>query len=367
MTTNDLYIFNTDKPDTDARPRAKGLRIRTVGEAQRPAATPTITQAQTQADQTIAAIRAENTVLTEEIARQKKLGLIADLIPLDRISTSKLIRDRSKMRADPELAELKASILDVGLSNPIRVEADGNGGIELIQGFRRLSAYRALLAETDDAKWDRIPAVVLAEGENAPALYRQMVDENLVRKDLSFAEMAMMADAYAADPSTGCHSPDEAVDILFRSAGSQKRSYIRSFVELMVYIDKYLRFPHAISRNLGLTLRKRLQDTDGLTLALQRGLKALDRNRTEAEELALLRRFAQSDEMLEGAPAHTALNAATKKPASASTVFRMRRPGGEVKCTASNGRLVLKAPEDFTSYDPRRLTQALEAFYSSLA
>ena len=67
-------------------------------------------------------------------------------------------------------------------------------------------------------------------GDDLEALYRKMVDENLVRKDISFAEMAMLALDYAADPGTAVNDPEKAVAVLFKSAGYQKRSYIRTFM-----------------------------------------------------------------------------------------------------------------------------------------
>ena len=42
-----------------------------------------------------------------------------------------------------ELEELKDSIRNIGLSNPIRVEQSG-GRYELVQGMRRLTAFREL-------------------------------------------------------------------------------------------------------------------------------------------------------------------------------------------------------------------------------
>ena len=66
-----------------------------------------------------AEIRAENDALAQEHVRMKRAGLITDLIALDAIDTRKLIRDR-KPGPDFELAELVASIREIGLSNPIR-------------------------------------------------------------------------------------------------------------------------------------------------------------------------------------------------------------------------------------------------------
>ena len=67
--------------------------------------------------------------------------------PSARCGTDKLTPRTGPTAATPELDELKASIRSVGLSNPIRVEV-GDDGYQLVQGFRRLHAYRELFAET---------------------------------------------------------------------------------------------------------------------------------------------------------------------------------------------------------------------------
>ena len=165
-----------------------------------------------------AQIRAENDALAHEHVRLKQQGLIVDLIPLDQIETYKLMRDRHK-GFDEELGELVESIRDVGLSNPIRVEARSDGRYELIQGYRRIQAFTRLLEETGDAeKYARIPAGIMARGAELDTLYRRMVDENLVRKDISLAEMAQVAIEYAHDSRTDVTDPDKAVSKLFKSA-----------------------------------------------------------------------------------------------------------------------------------------------------
>lgn len=98
-----------------------------------------------------AQIRAENDALAQEHVRLKRAGLITDMIQLDAIDTTKLMRDRAP-GADFELAELVESIRDIGLSNPI--QSSRRGRYELIQGFRRSMAYRQLLKDSGDAdRW----------------------------------------------------------------------------------------------------------------------------------------------------------------------------------------------------------------------
>ena len=200
-----------------------------------------------------AAIRAENDALAHELVRLKREGLVVDLIPLDAIDAAKLVRDRARA-PDLELGELKTSIRELGLSNPIRVEAKPGGRYELVQGMRRLSAYRELLAETGEDRYARIPAGLVAESGGLEGLYRRMVDENLVRKDISFAEMAQLALHYAMDPLTPENDPEKAVAILFKSAGYQKRSYIRSFIRVVEALDGVLLYMAEIPRALGLAL-----------------------------------------------------------------------------------------------------------------
>lgn len=303
-----------------------------------------------------AAIRAENDSLAHEFVRLKKLGLVVDMIPLDAIRTGKLIRDRS-VRLDPELEELKASIRAVGLSNPIRVEQTGEGEYELVQGWRRLSAYRELLEETGDETWSRIPAGLMARGETLDSLYRRMVDENMVRKDISFAEMANLARAYAEDEGTGCRDLDEAVNVLFATANPQKRSYVRRFAFLMRALEKVLEHPEAIPRALGLALANRIEAEPVAVADLARALGA--GRRTAEEELAVLRRFAEPQ----------AVAAAPKAKAGdrrGKTVLRMPTATGEVRCTAADGKVELRVDRDFSTVDRRRLEAAVEAFFAAL-
>ncbi|MFN3613772.1 MAG: ParB/RepB/Spo0J family partition protein [Rubrimonas sp.] len=313
--------------------------------------------------ETEARIRAENDALAHEHVRLKKAGLITDLIALDAIDATKLTRDRAEGE-DAEIDELKESIRAIGLSNPIRVEAAGQGRYELIQGWRRLQAFKALLAETGDDAYARIPAGIVAAGDALETSYRRMVDENLVRKDVSFAEMAMLAQAYAADPGTDCEDVDRAVAVLFKSAGYQKRTYIRAFAQLLDMLDGALKHPAALPRNLGLDLRRRLEGDAEALAELQRALAAAPA-RTADEEGEILRRAAAG----QGGGQPSASRPASSRPATASrarTNFRLATPAGEVRCTASNGRLEVRGPADFASDDPRRLEAALAQFFRTL-
>ena len=309
-----------------------------------------------------AAIRAENDQLAHEFVRLKKLGLVTDLIPLERIEMSLLVRDRSRRR-DDEIDELKASIREIGLSNPIRVSPRGHG-YELVQGFRRLSAYRELYEETGDENFARIPAALMPQGETLEGLYRRMVDENLVRRDLSFWEMAAFARSYAADPETDAADVDEAVALLFRTSNRQKKIYIRHFATLVGVLEDVLEFPEAIPRALGLALVRRLEDEPTLAAMLNDTLRSTCRSSAE-EELAVLRRFSEIGawEAIRSTPPQI-------KPASGArkgkTTFRIARPEGEARCSASQGRLELRLERDFSAIERRRLEAAVAAFFKAL-
>lgn len=359
--TKKRRMFDIDLPEDDV----PGVEVRTPGDAARrgPMATAIGENAEAlrQRQAAEAVIREENDALAHEFVRLKKLGLVVDMIPLEAVHEGKLIRDRSR-RLDPELDELKASIKAVGLSNPIRVEQVGEGRYELVQGWRRLSAYRALLEETGDPAYARIPAGLMAKGETLDSLYRRMVDENMVRKDISFAEMANLARAYAEDEATGCRDLDEAVNVLFATANPQKRSYVRRFAFLMRAVEKVLEHPEAIPRALGLSLANRIEAEPAAVAALGRLLGP--GKRTAEEELAVLRRFVEGEAApAGGAPAQPAAKGADPR---GKTVLRMPTAAGEVKCTAAAGKVELRLDRDFSTVDRRRLEAAVKAFFSAL-
>jgi ParB family chromosome partitioning protein len=178
-------------------------------------------------------IREENDTLAHEYVARRDPGGVVEQIGLDDVHTYMLVRHRFP-GDDLELESLVTSIRESGLSNPIRVLTRPDGaGVELVQGYRRLCAYCALLDETGDAQWATIPALVLTGATDIGGLYRRMVDENVIRKDLSFAEMARAAQTYAMDPETGANDLSDAVAALFQSAPYSKRSYICSFAYLL--------------------------------------------------------------------------------------------------------------------------------------
>lgn len=311
-----------------------------------------------------AAIRAENDALAAELVRLKGLGLVVDLVPIDAVDTSKLVRDRI-LADDLELAELKSSIRTLGLSNPIRVEPKEGGRYELVQGLRRLTAYRELFAETGDARYASIPAGLMTDAENLDQLYRRMVDENLVRKDVSFLEMATLARDYARDPRTDCSDPDKAVTLLFQSAGYQKRSYIRAFLTVVDTLGETLLYPQEIPRNLGLELRRRLEIEPQIAVAIREEFAGWD-TRSVQDELDVLRRWAGEGLAGETFPAGKKPAAPNRAPRKAKVTFEVPRAEGPAKCTAASGRLEVRLPLDFSTVDRRRLEDAVRRMLDQL-
>ena len=82
-------------------------------------------------------------------------------------------------------------------------------------------------------------------GNALEQFYRRMVDENMVRKDISCAEMPQLALHCAINP----HTAHRVMAILCKSAGYQKRSYIRNFIPLVQALGEVLKYtqkiPHA--------------------------------------------------------------------------------------------------------------------------
>ncbi|MEM8728874.1 MAG: ParB N-terminal domain-containing protein [Pseudomonadota bacterium] len=304
------------------------------------------------------AIRAENDRLAHELVRLRKEGLVTERIPLGEIFADKLTRDRAPGE-DAELEELKASIRDIGLSNPIRVEPRADGGYELVQGMRRLSAYRALLADTEDARFAEIPAAIQPSDDLADS-YRRMVDENLIRKDISFAEMAQLARAYVEDPVNACPEVDKAVALLFKSASYTKRSYIRAFAELLMRLGPVLAHAPAIPRNLGVELKRRMDTDADLARVIREALRAAPA-RTAEEEVAILRRC------LGATPEETLPVGKVAGPArKARTTFDVAHGTRVAKCAASVGRVELKTDVDFSNMDRVALERAVAAFLAAL-
>ena len=304
-------------------------------------------------------IRAENDRLAHELVQLRSEGLVTEQVALADVVTEKLTRDR-KAGPDPDLEELKDSIRDIGLSNPIRLERRADGRFDLIQGMRRLSAYRALHDETGSDVYAKIPAGI-SDASDLNDSYRRMVDENLIRKDISFAEMGALARAYSEDPANDCPDVDKAVAVLFKSASYTKRSYIRSFASLLMVLDKVLMHPNDIPRNLGVELKRKLDANPELVRQVSNAVMS-EPDRDGPREVAILRTFVTPETVAGKKPAAESAN----KTRRAKTTFQVSGRAGVAKCSASSGRIELRYDLDFTRVDRAKLEQAITTLIDNL-
>ena len=112
------------------------------------------------------------------------------------VEAAHLVRDRVVL-AEDEMAALSDSLRARGQQTPIEVMELDAGRYGLISGWRRLTALQQLHAETGDAAFASIKAL-LRRREDLSAAYVAMVEENEIRADLSFYERARIAVQAAA-------------------------------------------------------------------------------------------------------------------------------------------------------------------------
>ena len=311
----------------------------------------------------VEAIREENDALAHEFVALREAGHVVEMVPLDQVHSTVLVRDRI-LGEDEELGELITSIRDIGLSNPIRVMRRPDGrGFELVQGYRRLSAYRSLRDENNSTDWDNIPALIIEGDVDISGLYRRMVDENVIRKDLSFAEMAHATLNYMNDPGTETNRMKDALAALFQSAPYSKRSYIRSFAQLLEDIGDLLNYPTAIPRAVGVSLARELKEDPAMVQEVRNAL-ASKPNRSELEELTLLRTYAVQNSVV--LPDMKPREATPKRKSRSKTTFHIASRAGQVKCTAGPGRLEIKVDRDFSSIDRDQLEEAIASLIDGL-
>ncbi len=210
----------------------------------------------------------------ERLRELQSSGHLINEIPVDHIAANAIMRDRVEL--DPaEMMELKASILANGVRLPVEVmpadgALDGVVRYDLISGWRRLAAVRALLAETGEARFACVPALVRAR-QDAKIAYAAMVEENEIRADLSHYERGRIAVVAVEQGLFG--SVEASVDALFPAASKSKRSKIRSFALIHEALGDLLQFPTQMSERAGLRLAQAIQagSLDALRRALEPG------------------------------------------------------------------------------------------------
>ncbi len=203
---------------------------------------------------------AAGTAAAEELARTLETAretghLVLDL-DLDAIAPDHLTRDRLPAE-DDEMVALRASLRAHGQRAPIEVTPlTGALPYGLISGWRRLAALKTLHAETGEARFATVQALV-RRPESAEAAYVAMVEENEIRVGLSHYERARVA---ALATRRGIFPTEKAALLaLFSGASRAKRSRIRAFLEIYHALDGTLRFPARLPERLGLKLVDRLR------------------------------------------------------------------------------------------------------------
>lgn len=283
----------------------------------------------------------------------KEDGRVLVTLPLSEIATDDLPRDRIELEAvarSDEMEELKSSIRARGQKEAVEVYADAAGRYQLKKGWRRLTALRQLVEETGDARFGTVLARVETGQPDRLERYVDMVEENVVREDLTFAEMAQVAITAAADPDVDGQGAEALVNRLYGALHKMKRSYIRSFVSLLEALGDDLRFPKAVSRNLGVEVVRAMKAGQGVE-ELRVRLRGVT---TPEEQEHILQTFASSQ--------------AAQKPearkAGKKEKFEFRV--GASKVTARRGECRIVSKKDFTSVPRDRLERAILAFEAAL-
>ena len=283
-------------------------------------------------------------------------GLVLQRIELFAIETSDLPRDRlslEEVAVSDEMEELKTSIRNRGQKEPIEVFQAPSGMYQLKKGWRRFTALSQLYKETGDERFATVLARVEQGDHDWDARYIDMVEENIIREDLSFAEMAQLALTAARDDRIKETDPNELVSRFYGALHKTKRSYIRSFVFLLSVLGDSLPFAEAIPRNLGVDVSRAIRSAEEVE-ALKRELSEC---RSPEQQNALLTRF-----LAEKKEAPAKGNKAKPAPKQKFEFFV-----GQTKVTARQGELRVVSARDFASVPKGTLEEAVQAFEAVLA
>jgi ParB/RepB/Spo0J family partition protein len=221
--------------------------------------------------------------VSDELRRARVEGRLIQALPLDAVVQDHLVRDRVAVEPE-ELASLCESIRARGQQTPIEVVDLGQGRYGLISGWRRLAALRRLLAETGDARFATVLALLRTPADAASA-YVSMVEENEIRVGLSYYERARIV-AKAVEQGV-FQTPKQALQSLFSTASRAKRSKIGSFLTIVAALDGTLRHPTLIGERTGLALAQALEADMALADRIKAGLAALEVPTAEAEQSLL--------------------------------------------------------------------------------
>ena len=344
MTSKNKFGFETleTKSTASARRRSPGP----MGMAVREAAESLQESTEVKVEQ-----RRQNAADAKEYRAAQSEGRVLTNLPLGSIAVDDLPRDRLELEAvatSDEMDELVASIRKRGQREPIEVYRNADG-YQLKKGWRRLTALRRLFEETGDEAFGTVVARVATNSEDRLTLYIDMVEENVIREDLTFAEMAQLAITAAGDRSFDGINAEAMVGKLYSSLHKMKRSYIRSFVYLLQELGEELRWPKEVARNLGADVARKLKTVS------DRGnlLEELATCQTPVEQARVLASFAASSDKV-----------GIKTATPPREKFEFHVAGAKVTARSGECRIVDK--RDYTKVSKERLKKAILAFQLAL-
>jgi len=346
MTSKNKFGFGA--LETPATPKSRERNVGPMGAAVRDAAENLQETTEAKVEQ-----RKKNAADAKAYRAAQGEGRVLTAVSLADVLTTDLPRDRLDLEgvaASTEMEELKSSIRERGQKEPVELYRDGAGQLQLKKGWRRFTALSQLFAETGDAAFARIIArIEVGEGDRL-ARYIDMVEENVVREDLSFAEMAQVAILAAKDGDTDDVDPDAMVLRLYGSLHKMKRSYIRSFVFLLTALEDDLKWPKAVARNLGVDVARALKTLEGagqLRAAL-RGCVTAD------AQAGVLAAFVDKKRSNPG------------RIKSVEPKEKREFHVGDMKVTARKGECRIVCDDDFAGLPKAQLEKAVEAFQRAL-
>ena len=280
-------------------------------------------------------------------------GRVLEAVPLDQIHTDDLPRDRLDLDAvagSDEMEELKASIRARGQKEPVELYLGMDGRLQLKKGWRRITALSQLFAETGDPTFATAVARVSRSEDSRLARYIDMVEENVVREDLSFAEMAQVAITAAQDQDVEEQGAEALVGALYGALHKMKKSYIRSFVQLLTALGEDLKWPKSVPRNLGVDAARVLKAGQGSVDDLRARLRAAATPEAQSE---VLRDFSAAVKTEKGSGV---------TPPKQKFQFHV----GSTKVTARQGECRIVSGVDYASVPKARLEAAIKAFEDAL-
>lgn len=334
--------------ETAATPKLRQRNVGPMGAAVRDAAESLQVTTEAKVEQ-----RRQNAQDAKAFRTAQDEGRLLSSIALMDIQTTDLPRDRLDLDAvavSDEMEELKASIKERGQKEPVELYYDASGQLQLKKGWRRFTALSQLFSETGDASFSTIIARIETGTVDRLARYIDMVEENVVREDLSFAEMAQVAILAAKDENTDGGDAEAMVSRLYGSLHKVKRSYIRSFVFLLESLGDDLKWPKVVPRNLGVDVARVLK-ASGNASVLSLSLKNCV---SESEQSQILSEFVKMKPGKE-----TKTKAVERKEKREFHV-------GDMKVTARKGECRIVGEDDFASLPKEHLEYAIEQFQDAL-